>query len=107
LLEKHVISMWKVVADLLEVHPLSFVPFLQGGLEFAAFFGFSEEGRSIVFERVAIHALNLVKAIILCIEFRAPRPAEGISFFHQFNIIRFSLSFEWKLKPPNYFSGRR
>jgi len=71
--------MWKVVSDMLEVHPLSFVPFLQGGLEFAAFFGFSEEGRSIGFERVAIYALNLVKGILLCPEYRAPRPPEGIS----------------------------
>jgi len=79
LLEKHVISMWKIVGDMLEIHPLSFVPFLQAGLEFAAYFGFAEEGRSIVFERLAIHALNLMKGIILCAEFRAPRSIEGIS----------------------------
>ncbi|XP_035704828.1 importin-11 isoform X2 [Folsomia candida] len=77
LLEKHVVCMCKVVADVLEVHPLSFVPFLHAGLEFAAYFGFSEEGRSVVFERVAIHALNLMKGIILCAEFRAPRAIEG------------------------------
>ncbi|CAL8143654.1 unnamed protein product [Orchesella dallaii] len=77
LLEKHIITMWKVVADLLEIHPLSFVPFLSTGLEFAAYFGFSEEGRALVFERVAIHSLNLMKAIILCTEFRAPRTLEA------------------------------
>lgn len=69
--------MWKVVADLLEIHPLSFVPFLSTGLEFAAYFGFSEEGRALVFERVAIHALNMMKAIILCTEFRPPRTLEA------------------------------
>lgn len=69
--------MWKVVADLLEIHPFSFVPFLSAGLEFAAFFGFSEEGRALVFERVAIHALNLMKAIMLCTEFRPPRTVEA------------------------------
>ncbi len=65
--------MWKIIGDLLETHPLSFVPFLQPGLEFATYFGFAEEGRTVVFERVAIHALNLLKGIILCPEFRTPR----------------------------------
>lgn len=77
LLEKHIITMWKVVGDMLEIHPLSFVPFLRTGLEFAAYFGFSEEGRALVFERVAIHALNLMKAIMLCTEFRPPRTLEA------------------------------
>jgi len=69
--------MWKIVGDMLEIHPLSFVPFLNSGLEFATYFGFSEEGRSLIFERVAIHALNLMKGIVLCPEFRAPRNYEG------------------------------
>lgn len=77
LLEKHIITMWKIIGDLLEIHPLSFVPFLLSGLEFAAYFGFSEEGRSLGFEKVAIHALNLLKAIILCPEFRVPKGLEG------------------------------
>jgi hypothetical protein len=65
--------MWKIVGDMLETHPLSFVPFLQGGLEFAAYFGFSEVGQSLAFERVVIQAFNLLKGILLCPEFRAPR----------------------------------
>lgn len=73
LLEKHVIVMWKIVGDLLETHPLSFVPFLQGGLEFAVYFAFSGEGQTLAFERVVIRAFNLIKSVLLCPEFRAPR----------------------------------
>jgi len=68
-----VIVMWKIVGDMLETHPLSFVPFLQGGLEFAVYFGFSDEAQILVFERVPIHAFNLLKGILLCPEFRAPK----------------------------------
>lgn len=77
MLEKHVLNMFKVVADLLEVHPFAFVTFLQSGLEFGAYFGFSEEGRSLVFEKIAIHSLNLIKAVILCQEYRAPRSLDS------------------------------
>lgn len=73
LLEKHVTTMWKIIGDLLETHPFSFVPFLQGALEFSAYFGFSEEGQRLVFERVTIHTLNLLKGIVLCPEFIAPK----------------------------------
>ncbi|XP_043213718.1 importin-11-like isoform X1 [Amphibalanus amphitrite] len=73
LAEKYAVLHTKVLADTLETHPISFVPLIQPTLEFCAVHVFTERGAGLLFERFTVGCLNLIKAILLCHEYRPPK----------------------------------
>uniref|UniRef100_T1IKF5 Importin N-terminal domain-containing protein n=1 Tax=Strigamia maritima TaxID=126957 RepID=T1IKF5_STRMM len=74
--EKYIILLTKVLMDVLENHPFSYVPFIKSSLELCVNCLFTNEGKVKLFERFTIHCLNLIKGIITCAEYR---PAKDIS----------------------------
>ena len=73
LAEKYAVLHTKLLADTLETHPFSFVPLIQPTLEFCAVYVFTERGAGLLFEKFTIGCLNLIKAILLCHEYRPPK----------------------------------
>ena len=73
LAEKYAVLHTKLLADTLETHPLSFVPLIQPTLEFCAVHVFTERGAGLLFEKFTVGCLNLIKAVLLCHEYRPPR----------------------------------
>ncbi|KAG8456571.1 hypothetical protein GDO86_002378 [Hymenochirus boettgeri] len=63
-LEKMIILFTKVLLDLLDRRPISFIPLIQKSLEFAVSYVFTEAGDGIVFERFIVHCMNLIKKIV-------------------------------------------
>ena len=72
-LEKYSILQLKLFTDLLEHHPYSFLPVLRDSLQFVCWLCFTEEGTALVFQRLAILCLNILKSVILCPEYRLPK----------------------------------
>lgn len=73
--------MTKVLLALLENHPYSFVSFIQPSLNFIFTFIF-EEPTDLLFEKFIIQSLNLMKAIIVCQEYKKIKFVD-ISHFNQ------------------------
>ena len=69
-LEKYSVMILKLFTDLLENHPYSFIPLLKDALQFICCLCFMEEGRTLVFQRLVIFCLNILKQIILCAEYK-------------------------------------
>ncbi|KAM7077415.1 importin-11 isoform 2-T2 [Ciconia maguari] len=63
-LEKTIILFTKVLLDLLDQHPFSFIPLIQRSLEFAVSYVFTEAGEGIAFERFIVQCMNLIKMIV-------------------------------------------
>ncbi|KAK9506660.1 hypothetical protein O3M35_008554 [Rhynocoris fuscipes] len=76
LARKFIIRLTNVLLSLLDCHPLSFVEYISVSLEFTVYFAFTSQGEQYLFERFVIQCFNLIKALILCPEFRPSRPAE-------------------------------
>lgn len=76
--EKYVILLTKVLHDVLEVHPFSYVPFIKPTLECAVTLCFTDDGQGLLFERFIVQCFNLVKAILLCAEYRIAKEPEGV-----------------------------
>lgn len=68
--EKYVILLTKVLRDVLEMHPFSYMPFIKPSLETSVSLCFTEAGEGLLFERFMVQSLNLIKAIISCAEYR-------------------------------------
>lgn len=68
--EKYVVLFTKVLHDVLELHPFSYVPFIKPSLECAISLCFTEAGEGLLFERFIVQSLNLIKAIVSCAEYR-------------------------------------
>ena len=74
-LEKYCVLHQKIWYDLLENHPFSFVPHISTCLTFICSLCFTPQGEGLMFQRFTIFSLNLLKAILLCMEYR---PAKNI-----------------------------
>ncbi|XP_072393190.1 importin-11-like [Diabrotica undecimpunctata] len=71
LCEKFIIHLTKVLLSVLDTHPFSFIDFIQLSLEFTFFYLFTDEGINFVFERFVIQCFNLIKNILLCVEYKS------------------------------------
>jgi len=74
-LEKYTVLHQKVWADLLETHPFAFVQHITTALTFVCSLCFTEQGDGLLFQRFTIFSLNLLKGVLLCMEYR---PAKNI-----------------------------
>ena len=74
-LEKYTVLHQKIWYDLLETHPFSFVQHIQPCLQFICRLCFTPAGEGLLFRRFTIFCLNLLKGILLCMEYR---PAKNI-----------------------------
>ncbi|KAJ1522166.1 hypothetical protein ONE63_002476 [Megalurothrips usitatus] len=70
LIEKFVIHLTKVLLSVLETHPFSFIDFIQKSLEFTVYYTFMSGDQETLFERFKIQCLNLIKLIMLCVEYK-------------------------------------
>ena len=76
ILEKYIVLHLKIWCDLLENHPFSFVHHIRTALTFVCSLCFTEQGEGILFPRFTIFCLNLVKGILLCMEYRPAKVIE-------------------------------
>ena len=88
LCEKYLVVHCKVLRDLLDSHPFSFVPFIRLTIEFVLHYVFHPENSILLFDTFVVQCLNLVKGIVLCAEYKPAKVIEGIKlpiiFFHIF-----------------------
>lgn len=75
--ERYIVLLTKVLTDVLENHPMSFIEFIKPSLEFSLTYLFTEEGKKKLFERFTIRCLNLIKKIVMCAEYRPAKPIEA------------------------------
>ncbi|CAH1155509.1 unnamed protein product [Phaedon cochleariae] len=73
LCEKYIIHLTKVLLSILELHPFSFIDFIQPTLELTFYYLFTDEGIGLIFERFVIQCFNLIKNILLCVEYKPAR----------------------------------
>lgn len=79
LCEKFIAVHCKVLRDLLDQHPFSFVPFIRLTVDFVLHFLFHAENRILLFDSFVVQCLNLVKGIVLCAEYKPAKVIEGES----------------------------
>ncbi|XP_040583365.1 importin-11 [Lepeophtheirus salmonis] len=72
LLEKYAILYMKIMKDVQECHPFSFIPVLKQSLEFVCSLIFTDQGAPYVFPRFVIFCLNFIKQVLLCTYYRLP-----------------------------------
>ena len=80
LFDKYVILQLKLFTDILEHHPYSFLVVMKDCLQFVCWLCFTAEGCSLLFQRSAIFALNILKQVILCPEFKPSKHDTGKVF---------------------------
>lgn len=78
LCEKYLVVHCKVLRDLLDSHPFSFVPFIRLTIEFVLHYVFHPEYSILLFDTFVVQCLNLVKGIVLCAEYKPAKVIEGI-----------------------------
>lgn len=76
LCEKFIIHLTKVWISVLDTHPFSFMDFIPSTLEFTTYFLFTPDGINFLFERFIIQCFNLIKNILLCVEYKPPKLVE-------------------------------
>lgn len=79
--EKYLVVHCKVLRDLLDFHPFSFVPFIRMTVEFVLHYLFQPENQILLFDSFVVQCLNLVKGIVLCAEYRPAKVIEGIKAY--------------------------
>lgn len=77
LIEKFVTHLTKVLLSVLEIHPFSFVDFIQKSLEFTVYYTFMAGCQQTLYERFKIQCLNLIKLIMLCVEYKPAKVVTG------------------------------
>lgn len=75
-LEKYTVLCQKIWSDLLESHPYAFVQHIHPALRFICSLCFTEEGNGLLFQRFTIFCFNLLKGILLCMEYRPAKNLE-------------------------------
>ena len=78
LCEKYLVVHCKVLRDLLDQHPFSFVPFIRLTIDFVLHYLFHIENRVLLFDSFVVQCLNLVKGIVLCAEYKPAKVIEGV-----------------------------
>lgn len=77
LCEKFIIHLSKVLLSILHIHPFSFINFILPSLEFTFYYLFTDEGINFVFERFLIQCFNLIKNILLCVEYKTSKYSDS------------------------------
>ena len=75
-LEKYTVLHLKIWSDLLENHPFAFVQHINVALTFVCSLCFTEQGDGLIFQRFTIFSLNLLKGVLLCMEYRPAKNVE-------------------------------
>ncbi|XP_065567259.1 importin-11-like [Artemia franciscana] len=75
-MKKLIINHVKIIADLLERSPLLFLPLITPSLNFVADYVFTVEGQRFCFQEFAVKLMNLMKALILCAEYKPAKVIE-------------------------------
>ena len=75
-LEKYSVLTLKLFTDLLENHPYSFLQVLKNALQLICWLCFTADGRDLVFQRLVIFCLNILKQVILCAEYKTPKHSQ-------------------------------
>jgi len=71
-LEKYIVLHLKIWSDLLENHPYSFVNHIRPALTFICSLCFTDEGKGLLFQRFIIFCFNILKGVLLCMEYKPP-----------------------------------
>lgn len=71
LCEKYINHLIKVLLSVLDIHPLSYIDLINPTLEFTMFYLFTQEGIQFLYERFVIQSFNLIKGILLCLEYKS------------------------------------
>ena len=66
----------KLLADLLENHPFSFLPVMKDALNVICRLCFTPEGEGLLFQRFIIMCFNIIKQVLLCPEYKLPKQAD-------------------------------
>ncbi|GAB6031945.1 Importin-11 [Chamberlinius hualienensis] len=70
LLEQYIVFLMKLLIDVLDHHPFSYIQFIEPSLNFAISYVLKCTTEGLIFEKLLINCLNLVKGLILCVEYR-------------------------------------
>ncbi|KAK3886184.1 hypothetical protein Pcinc_009644 [Petrolisthes cinctipes] len=68
--EKYIVLLTKVLRDMLDDFPFSYLRFIKPSLELTTYYMFTAAGDGLVFERFTVQCLNLIKAILLSPEYK-------------------------------------
>ncbi|XP_023328884.1 importin-11 [Eurytemora carolleeae] len=72
-MEKYIVLHQKIWADLLESHPYAFVSHIRKSLTFICSLCFTDDGRGLMFQRFIIFCFNILKGILVCMEYKPPK----------------------------------
>ncbi len=75
--EKYSVLHMKLLGDLLENHPFSFLPVLKEALTVICRLCFTPEGEGLLFQRFIIMSFNIIKQVLLCPEYRLPKQVDA------------------------------
>lgn len=76
LVEKNALTLVKILSSVLENHPFSYADFVQITFQYSFFYCFTVDGNNLIFETILIRWLNLLKAILLCQEYKTPENSQ-------------------------------
>lgn len=76
LCEKFIIHLTKILLNVLDIHPFSYVDFIRPTLEFTIYYIFTPSGAQYIYERFTIQCFNLIKGILLCAEYKPAKVFE-------------------------------
>nr|XP_022334186.1 importin-11-like [Crassostrea virginica] len=62
--QKMILLITKILLDLLDVHPVSFIQLIRPTLEFVVTYNFSLSEKGLLFERFSVNCFNLMKGIL-------------------------------------------
>ena len=74
--EKYSVLHMKLLADLLENHPFSFLPVMKEALNVICRLCFTPEGENLLFQRFIIMSFNIIKQVLLCPEYKLPKQVD-------------------------------
>jgi hypothetical protein len=77
IVEKHTLTLIKVLSSVLDTHPFSYVDFIEVTLQYSSFYCFTKEGHELLFDTLLIRWLNLMKAILQCPEYKVTKSLDG------------------------------
>lgn len=75
--EKYLVLLIKILRDVLDIQPFSFVQFIQPTLECSVTYCFNKDFQDCLFERLIVQFLNLIKGILTCIEYKPSKCLEA------------------------------
>ena len=75
-LEKYLVLLVKVLNDILDNHPFTFIPLICPTLDLVSQFAFMNSQLSAL-NKLIILSLNIIKGIVLCPEYRPAKVIQG------------------------------